>query len=410
MKFLSSLDAKDRSLLLWCLGGALSLAVLIGFLLPNGNGNDNPLPSTYLAGQHGARAAYDTLLRANYPIDRWERPLGELAATAGPDTVVIFAEPFSRETSDIKAVRQIVERGGRVLSTGFWGGFILPGGEPDTPKEFSFAACQLEPEGLDALANSGEVWMVPEATWQVGKPTQHIQYSCAGQPAVVEYDYGKGHVVWWASSTPLENSSLARADNLDLLLNSLGPREGHHFYWDESLHGDVRSDWSYAAGPALNLLRIGLPVLGLLIVFSFSRRRGPVRDLPQPGRTAPVEFLEALGSLYRNAGASSTAVAVALDRFRRFSLRLCGLQPVAMSASELATAIRKRFPKADASLDTDLIACEEATWSETIDPRQALKLIQKLHLHQERLTAAAKPGSQIQQTEDDQSKPQERAS
>ena len=174
------------------------------------------------------------------PIDRWERPLGELAATAGPDTVVIFAEPFSRETSDIKAVRQIVERGGRVLSTGFWGGFILPGGEPDTPKEFSFAACQLEPEGLDALADSGEVWMVPEATWQVGNPTQRIQYSCAGQPAVVEYDYGKGHVVWWASSTPLENSSLARAGNLDLLLNSLGPREGHHFYWDESLHGDVR--------------------------------------------------------------------------------------------------------------------------------------------------------------------------
>ena len=169
--------------------------------------------------------------------------------------------------------------------------------------------------------------MVPEATWQVGNPTQRIQYSCAGQPAVVEYDYGKGHVVWWASSTPLENGSLARANNLDLLLNSLGPREGHQFYWDESLHGDVRSEWSYAAGPALNLLRIGLPVLGLLIVFSFSRRSGPVRELPQPARAAPVEFLEALGSLYRNAGASSTAVAVALERFRRFSLRLCGLRP-----------------------------------------------------------------------------------
>ena len=154
-------------------------------------------------------------------------------------------------------MRQIVERGGRVLSTGFWGGFILPGGAPDTPKEFNFAACKLEPEGLDPLADSGEVWMVPEATWQVGNPAHRVQYSCAGQPAVVEYDWGKGHVVWWASSTPLENGSLARANNLDLLLNSLGPREGHHFYWDESLHGDIRSNWSYAAGPALTLLRIG---------------------------------------------------------------------------------------------------------------------------------------------------------
>ena len=66
MKFLSSLDAKDRRLLLWCLGIAITLAVLIGFLLPNGNSNDNPLPSTYLSGQHGARAAYETLLRSNY--------------------------------------------------------------------------------------------------------------------------------------------------------------------------------------------------------------------------------------------------------------------------------------------------------------------------------------------------------
>src|SRR5208337_520941 len=119
MKFLSSLDAPDRKLLMWCVGIALALAVATGFLLPRENDNDNPLPSTYLAGQHGARAAYETLLRSNYQIERWERPLGELAATAGPETVVIFAQPYSRDSEEIKAIRIIVERGGRVLSTGF---------------------------------------------------------------------------------------------------------------------------------------------------------------------------------------------------------------------------------------------------------------------------------------------------
>ena len=409
MKFFSSLDAKDRRLLLWSLGIAVALAVALGFLVPNGNGNDNPLPSTYLSGQHGARAAYETLLRANYPIERWERPLYELANTAGPDTVVIFAEPFTRERDDIQAVRQILERGGRVLSTGYWGGSILPGGQADTPREFNFAACRLEPEGLDALANSGEVWMVPEASWQVGNPTHRIQYSCAGQPAVVEYDYGKGHVVWWASAMPLENGSLARANNLDLLLNSLGPREGHHFFWDESLHGDVRSDWSYASGPARNLLWIGLPILGLLIVFSFSRRNGPVRELPQAPRAAPIEFLDALGSLYRGAGASSTAVAVALERFRRHTLRLCGLRSGPMGASELAAAIRRRFPHLDTSLEADLLACEDASWSETVEPRVALKLIQALHAQQSNLDAAAKPGGRPPAREE-KSIPQERAS
>jgi len=390
MKFLSSLDKKDRRLLIWCLSIATGLAVLIGILMPGANNNSNPLPSSYLSGQHGARAAYETLLRSNYPIERWERPLGELAATAGPETVVIFAEPLTREASDLKAVRQIVEKGGRVLSTGFWGGFILPGEASDTPDTFTFAACKLDPEGLDPLASTGEVWMIPQAKWQLGNPAFRVDYSCAGQPAVVEYNWGKGHVVWWASSMPLENGSLARAHDLDLLLNSLGPREGHHFYWDESLHGEIRSTFSYASGPAWTMLWIGLIVVVLLVVLSFSRRSGPVRELPAVVRATPIEFLEALGSLYRNAGASSTAVAIALERFRRHVLRLCGLRGKQMAVAELAAVLRRRFPQTDESLEADLAACEEAAWGETVSARDALVLIQKLHGHEERLRAAAK--------------------
>jgi hypothetical protein len=391
MKFLSSLDPQDRRLVIWCLVIAVVLAVITGFLLPNGNSNDNRLPSTYLSGQHGALAAYETLVRAGYPIERWERPLGELAAIAGPETVVIFAEPFTRETDDIKAVREIVERGGRVVSTGFWGGYILPGESSDTPREFSFSACRLDPEGLDPLAASGEVWMVPEATWQVGHPSDRVQYSCAGQPAVVEYDWGKGHVVWWASSTPLENGSLARAHNLDFLLNSLGPEQGHHFYWDESLHGEIRSNWSFVSGPALTILRIGLLALAALILFSFSRRSGPVRELPPPVRATPIEFIDALGSLYRNAGAASTAVAIAWERFRRHALALCGVRGRRMNAAELGAALRRRFPLADPALEADLAASEEAAGNDEINPREALRLVQLLDRHRAQLDALAKP-------------------
>jgi hypothetical protein len=394
MRFMASLDRRDRRLLLWSLGIATVLAAITGFLLPNANNDDSRVPSTYLSGQHGGMAAYETLVRSGYPVERWERPLGELAAIAGPDTVVIFAEPFTRESDDIKAVRQIVERGGRVLSTGFWGGYVLPGDSADPPGEFSFAACKLEPEGLDQLAGSGEVWMIPEATWQVGRPADRVQYSCAAQPAVVEYDWGKGHVVWWASSTPLENGSLARAANLDLFLNSLGPRAGRHFYWDESLHGEIRSEWSFVSGPALWLLRVGLPMLALLVLLSFSRRSGPVRELPPAVRATPIEFIDALGSLYRNAGACSTAVSIAWERFRRHALqfavagRLRGQQ---MSAGELATVLRRRFPGADPELERDLTACEAAAGDETLSPHEALRLVQLLDGHRAFLDAAAKP-------------------
>lgn len=392
MKFLSSLDPKDRRLLVWSISIAIGLAVLIGIAMPNDNNDDNPLPSTYLSGQHGARAAYESLLQAGYDIQRWERPLGELASTAGPNTVVIFAQPFTREGDDFKAVEQIVARGGRVLATGFWGGYLVPGGQAGTPKEFTFSACELEPEGLDSLANTGTVWMVPDSTWEVGNPTQRIEYSCAGQPAVVEYKYGSGHVVWWASSTPLENGSLARAANFDLLLNSIGPRDGHQFYWDESLHGDIRSNWSYVSGPTFALLWTGLILLSILILFSFSRRSGPVRELPPPARATPIEFLDALGSLYRSAGASSTAITIAWERFRRYALRLCGLRQASVSAVELAAAIRRRFPQADPSLEADLTACEDARLNEKIEPRAALKIIQTLHRHRLMLTEASSPG------------------
>ena len=410
MNMFSSLDAKDRRLLLWSVGIALGLAVLTGFLLPGADSNDNPLPSTYLAGQHGARAAYETLLRSGYSLERWERPLSELAATAGPDTVVIFAQPFSREKADIDAVRTILDRGGRILSTGLWGGMLLPTDSSATPDEFSFAACKLDPEGLDPLAGTGEVWMHPQATWKVGNPSQRVDYSCAGAPAVVEYDWGKGHVVWWASSTPLENGSLARGNDLDLLLNSLGPPNGRHFYWDESLHGEIRSIWSYAAGPSLTLLWIGLPALALLVVFSFSRRSGPVRDLPLPTRAAPIEFLDALGSLYRNAGAASTVVSVAWERFRRHALQICGMRGTQSNAAELAKVIRRRFANADPGLEADLAACEEAAWGETIDPREALKLLQTLHDHRQKLIAAQKLRGRDPHFEDIHSTPQERAS
>ena len=412
MTFLLSLEPRDRKLLLWFLGAAVVLAVAGGFLLPNGDNNENRVPSTYLSGQHGGLAAYETLLRAGYAVERWERPLAELAPTASAETVVIFAQPFTRERDDIQAVRQILERGGRVLATGYWGGYLLPNGASAPPREFNFAACQLEPEGLDPLASTGEVWMIPEATWQVGKPNDRVDYSCAGQPAVLEYDWGKGHVVWWASSTPLENGSLARARDLDLLLNSLGTREGKHFYWDESLHGEIRSTWKYAGGPALTILRIGVLVLTILVLFSFSRRSGPVREFPPPVRSTPVEFVTALGSLYRSAGAANTAVSIAWERFRRQALRLCGMRGELIDAADLAAILQRRFPRLDDRLEGDLKACEGATRADVVHPREALRLVQLLAAHMEKLKATAKPGdlSTIVKAGEIHSHSQERAS
>jgi hypothetical protein len=393
MKLFASLDAKDRKLMAICLGLVALVAVLTGIFARNQNNDDNPLPSSFLTGKHGARAAFEMLETSGYTVERWEQPLSDLAEQADAHTVVILAEPILSSTDDLKAVKAILEHGGRVLATGMNGGLILPDGAVQPPDRLTLAACELSPQGLGALAGSGDVWMVPAAGWKLSSPRYHVDYDCGGQPAVVEYDVGAGHAVWWASSTPLENGSIGRAGNLDLFLNALGGRDGSRVYWDESLHGDVRSEWFYVRGTALNLLIAGLVVLALLMIFSFSRRSGPVRDLPLPVRASPVEFLEALGSLYAKAGASATAVSLAYDRFRQRMGDLCGLRGMQMNAAELAAALRRRFPQAGAELETDLVAGEEARWDDALNPKRALALVQALSRHDEALQALARAGS-----------------
>jgi hypothetical protein len=389
----ASLDAKDRRLLLWCLGAVVGIAVLAGVFARNQNDDDNPLPSTYLTGRHGARAAFELLQSSGYRIERWEQPLGELAAEADAHTVVILAEPLSFQPEAVAAVRGILGRGGRVVVTGNIGGLLLPQTGAQRGQMVTKAPCKLTAQGLDPTADSGEVWMVPAAGWKPADPRHRVEYNCAGDPAVVEYAPASGgQVVWWASSTPLENGSIGRANNLDFFLNSLGPREGHRFFWDESLHGEVNSAWIYARGPAWTTLIGGTLLLALLMVFSFSRRAGPVRDLPQPPRATPVEFIEALGSLYAKAGAAPTAVAITWERFRRRMGELCGQNGLRWSAAETAAALRRRFPQASPELEADLEACAEAINDDQLPPKKALALVQALDRHAALLEAAFRAG------------------
>ena len=253
------------------------------------------MPSTYLSGQHGARAAYETLLRSGYSIERWERPLSELAATAGPDTVVIFAEPFTREPGRHQGRPHTSSNAAAASSPPASGAaFILPGEASATPDEFSFAACKLEPEGLDParrLRRGLDGARGYAGRWAI--PRHRVDYSCAGQPAVVEYDWGKGHVVWWASSTPLENGSLARANDLDLLLNSLGPARRPPLLLGRVAPRRYSLHLELCRRPVLDHALDRPARAGLLVVFSFSRRSGPVRELPSARpRHARSNFLK----------------------------------------------------------------------------------------------------------------------
>jgi hypothetical protein len=394
VKIFSSLDQKDRRMLFLVFGLVVALLVVFAVLTPPEDPNSNPVPDSYLVGRHGAKAAYALLQRSGYRVERWEHPLSELAQQAGPGTTVILASPNSAERQDRAAVVSILNKGGRILATDFRGGELLPGNEVASSDRASFAACEAQPEGLEPLADAGSIWIIPSSTWGNKNPRTRTVYACNGKPVVIEYPVGKGTAVWWSSSTPLENGSIERGHNLELFLNSVGPVQGTQVYWDESLHGAAPTQWNYVKGPVWPLLFWGSIGLGLMMVLSFSRRSGPIRPLPQAPRTTPIEFLDALGGLYRSTGATATVTQIAWERFRAQAVHLTGLGGLGSSsnktitqldARDISKALERRFGSVGKVMEADLVAAEEACWNEKLKPRQALEVVQSLRRHEETL-------------------------
>lgn len=409
MKLFSSLDPKDRRMLFVVFGLVVALLVLFAVLTPPEDPNNNRVPDSYLMGRYGARAAYTLLQQTGYRVERWERPLSELVQRAGPGTTVIVASPRSTQRPDRAAIVAILNKGGRVLATNLSGGLLLPGNEVESSNQASFAACEAQPEGLPSTAESGSIWIVPSATWGNKNPLVRTTYACDGKPVVVEYPVGKGTAIWWASSTPLENGSIERGHNMELLLDAVGPAEGTQVYWDESLHTPPPTQWKFVSGPVWPLLFWGSIGLGVLIVLSFSRRSGPIRPLPQAPRTTPIEFLDALGGLYRATGAAATVTQIAWERFRAQAVQLAGLGGFGNSsarttgaktiyqldARDITAALERRFGLVGKDMEADLIAAEEACVDEKLKPRSALGLVQALRRHEETLRALSSHASAV---------------
>jgi hypothetical protein len=178
---------------------------------------------------------------------------------------------------------------------------------------------------------------------------------------------------------------------LALFLNSIGPLS-NHVVWDESLHGSSRSLWSYADGTPIHLFWAQLALVAVLLLFSYSRRSGPLRPDPIVSRAAPLEFVVSLGSLYQKADATNVAVAIAYQRFRHQLEKQSGVgQSLSASDPELLQGLTSRFGAGAAGIQKDLLACENAAGAENLPGRRALTLVQALYDDEAFISAKAVP-------------------
>lgn len=320
-------------------GVVMAALAIVSFLLTHTDTAPRVPGSSYSAQPAGTKAAYLLLKELGHDIDRSFEAFASLRVEP-PTTLLVIANPSEPPSNqDKRAVRTFVEQGGVVVAFGRRAGTFLPGVEiqparRDEREHVATFSAKL-PGALTRAA--------PEVSGRGVKPPEMAAeyapaYTSASEVAIVTARFGAGQVIWWLDHAMIENDRLARADNVQVLVNAAGAPGGRTVLWDEYYHGERRSLWSYLAGTPLGwgVAQLGFAALAAFI--AVARRRGPLRARFVEPRTSPLEFVDTMGSLYERAGASRAVVEMSRARLRRHLAAASGLPPATRDAALVAAA------------------------------------------------------------------------
>jgi hypothetical protein len=377
-------NRRERNLVIAFASAASLLIIAASFLAPQNDDFDRS-PTTYNSGTAGVKAAYLVLPELGFVTNRWEQPPSALADVDALHTTVIFVEPdvpadkLQRFRADIA---DFLKRGGRLVMTGQDGALLLPNGGAAQPIQPLNSLCVTTPEGRGPLARAGEVMINDNFRWAMLSPAVHIEQWCGGDAVVVSYKVGAGSAVWWSSARPITNRGLKEDSSLKLLLASITDPAGErrNILFDEFLHGPGTSLYDLTRGLPLTQIAWQLGTVALLLVLSFSRRSGPVRQVARLPRTSPLEFAESMGQLYRKAGATQASTEGARVRLMNFLRERCGLgrEIFQSEPAKIAAAVDARFAGDWTPLSQHLQDAGEARYK-TLAPKSALALVRALH-------------------------------
>jgi len=373
-----ALDSGDRKLLI--VAGVLLVLLVIAsaFLSPKETGGGSaPFPSSYSAKWDGAKGAFLLLKDLGYNVERWEQSPLELGNQT-PE-VLILASPIQPATSEEKAaVADFLRAGGRVVATGWAASQLLPQRSHLT-EGFPLGDAVKFPALIPSPVVRGapEISMIPPQGWHPVSPSELVVYGTDDTAAVVTYDFGKGEVIWWGSSSPLTNAGLRQSGNLALFLNSVGPPGRVRVLWDEYFHGSHGSLLDYLGRTPLYWGALQFALVFLAILATFSRRQGPISVPVKPSRLSPLEFVETLGDLYLSAHAGSAAVRIADQRLRFQLSRQLGL-PANASDADLASGAAKSLSWNEREFAATLVRAEHATNVAKSNDAETLQIVQEI--------------------------------
>lgn len=371
------LDRSDRNIMI---GAFVLLLVMVAAtaLVAPPQPAPAPVGSSYSPGPMGAKAAYVLLSDLGYQVERWKQPLTELPEEA-EDCVLILAEPAAQTgDADRDHLSQFVRRGGRVVYAGFSADAFLPRAFTGLVKPFDAVTRTYQAVAVSPITHGvPSITMAAPIRWNGFEVEDVPLYAHGDDAVVVGVTIGAGQFIWWASPTPLTNSGIWLPGNMDLLLNSIGPKSDKRILWDEYYHGERRTLSGYLAGTPVGwaLLQAGLAYMALIL--GYGRRTGPIRKPVVESRLSPLEFVETLGALYQSAGAGSGAVETVWQRFRYLVSTRLGL-PASASVRQMYDSARERLGWTEPGLFEALQRAERAAHDPAIKSDEALQIVESV--------------------------------
>lgn len=390
------------------------LAVLLGLMArytPREQGMPGFVTSSYSSSSEGTLAGYVLLEELGYQVSRSTEPLASLPTE--PDEVrgtflILTGPPIAVPRTEGLALRAFLRAGGNVLFAGFGAGGLLPEVRLQVSGGLDNEWKPVRPQAASPVTRGvAEIELPVLQYWRGQNPGQVALFGDDTGSVVVSYPHGEGTVHWWAATTPLTNAGIRRRDNLLLLLNTLGPPGRYRVVWDEYLHGRGGSLWTYLGRTPAPWLALQAGLLLAAVLWTFSRRHGPVRAPAAESRLSPLEFVETLGDLYHRAGAASFAVESALRRFRLLLAARLALPP-SSSLEALSRGARERLAWHEPGLYETLQRAEQLRRDTELDAREALRTVQALDHYLELLRLkpasllrppAAKPDTPARETQ-----------
>ena len=378
-------DPGDKLLLIL---SACLLALLTILAVIFHNGSDEPLrgfPSTYSTARNGSKATYTLLEEMGYRVEHWTQPPEELPSSPG-NTLLIIAGPSIPASSDETVqLREFVAGGGRLLLTGAASAAMIgvTGVEttPPTSEEWrTFTAEQAAP----LTRHAPEIAMENSVSWVHPLTGQQRYYGDSNGATVTKFRIGKGEVIWWAGDSPLTNSGITKASNLELFLNSVGAPENTRVLWDEYFHGVRLGLWHYLARSPLPWGLLQLLLLTLVVIFTYARRSGAIRPITAESRLAPLEFVTTIGALYERRGDAAGALEIAFSHFRFLLTRRLGI-PLAVATPNLIQTMRGRQGWMLPGFPETMERIESALKLQKVTETNALAWIGELHDFADRL-------------------------